>query len=94
MDLITMLQELVKENSNIYGLHFIEDDELDIGATIHFTWILLKNKDLASEYENRIKQILNFVSMSFTNKIYTKHAYSWFLSSILSIYKYKFDEAK
>lgn len=76
----------IQEKQNTRGLSFLDGEKPDVGTTIQFIWILLKSYKLLLKYRNEIKQMINFITLSYTDKNYTKHSYSWFVSSILSIY--------
>ncbi len=82
-------QLLIDVDEECCALPFYQNGVADLGATIQFLWILLKNETILKPEISVIRRLFNFILMAKDHEEYiTNQAYPWFLSSIFLIYSH------
>jgi predicted transcriptional regulator/protein-tyrosine-phosphatase len=76
-------KDVITVNTDEAGIRFVDNSLPDIGTTLQFLELVLRNKDLYQIESNTIERMINFVENRYQEEKYKKYSYPWQLASAL-----------
>lgn len=78
-------KDIVTLNEKECGVRFVEGSNPDIGTTLQFLEVVLKNQNLYKADKKIVQQMVTFLTNNFENGDFTSFTFGWQLASALVI---------
>lgn len=91
-----LTNDIIAINEKECGVRFVEGGNPDIGTTLEFLELVLKNSNLYKVDKKIIRQMITFVTNNFENGDCTQFTYGWQLASalVISSLQHEFEVSK